>query len=301
METAKVSVITPTYKRSEYLGEAIESVLHQTYQNLEIIVVDDNGEDSPYREKTRAFMEKYAEDARVQYVMLPNNVGGAMARNAGIERATGDYIAFLDDDDLYLPAKLEVQVRQMEENGWDCSVMDGKTYDGDQHLLSEKKQHIRNGMSADELMKAHLMYHISGTNTFMFKAESIRKVGGFTDIVACQEYMLMLKVLNAGMTVGYIPQTLIRNYIREGERLSSGAKKYTAEKIMYRAKKEHFAVLNHRERRFVSCRHYGVLCYVQLKRKKLFSALGYAFLTFFCSPKATMEIFGDYKGKLFHK
>lgn len=301
MEALKVSVITPTYKRSDYLNEAIDSVLSQTYQNIEIIVVDDNGNESEYRDKTRILMEQYADNPKVQYVMLPKNVGGAMARNAGIEKATGDLIAFLDDDDKYLPMKTEVQVQAMQENGWDCSVMDGATYDEHDRLLSAKKQHIKIGMTPNELMKTHLMYHISGTNTFMFKAESIRKIGGFMDIVACQEYMLMLRALKGNLTIGYIPETLIKNYIREGERLSSGSKKYIAEKIMYKAKKENFSVLTSAEKRYVTCRHYGVLFYVQLKRKKIFSALGYAVVTFLCSPSATFEIFKDYKGKLFHR
>ncbi len=301
MEALKVSVITPTYKRCDYLSGAIESVLNQTYKNIEIIVVDDNGDGSEYREKTKELMQKYADDERVIYLTPHENRGGAMARNAGIDAASGDLIAFLDDDDLYLPNKLEVQVAAMTANGWDCSVMDGATYDENEKLLSEKHQQLRNGMTSDELMRVHLMYHISGTNTFMFKADAIRKIGGFTDIVACQEYMLMLKALKAGLNLGYIPEILIKNYIRSGERLSTGNKKYVAEKIMYSAKKENFSILSFSEKGYVRCRHYGVLFYVQLKQKKLFSALGYAIVTLLCSPKGMFEILGDYKGKLFKK
>ena len=294
----KVSVITPTYKRSDYLCKAIDSVLSQTYTNIEVIVVDDNGNDSPFRKTTAETMKKYESDSRVKYIPLDKNCGGAMARNAGIEAATGDYIAFLDDDDEYLPEKLEVQVAEMEKNGWDASVMDGATYNEKEELLSRKTQMIRNGMSHKELMVTHLMYHISGTNTFMFKSEAIRKIGGFMDIVACQEYMLMLRALDGGLTIGYIDKTLIKNYIREGERLSSGEKKFIAEKIMYSHKKEHFSYLTFFQKRYIMCRHYGVLFYVQLKRKKYPSALWNLSLAVLSSPKGAYGIYKDYKGKL---
>lgn len=294
----KVSIIIPTYKRSVYLCNAIDSALAQTYTELEIIVVDDNGIGTQFQQETEKLMEKYKHESRVTYLPLEKNCGGAVARNAGINAATGELIAFLDDDDEYLPEKIEVQVSQMQKKGWDVSVMDGATYNEKDELLSRKIQRIKNGMSKEELMAVHLMYHISGTNTFMFRAQAIRAIGGFMDIVACQEYMLMMKALEAGLTVGYINETLIKNYIREGERLSTGEKKYKAEKIMYSAKKKHFDCLKPRQRRFVSCRHYGVLGYVQLKRKKYFSALSYLAAAVFCSPAGAYSIFKEYKGKL---
>lgn len=294
-----ISVITPTFRRSEYLQKAIESVLAQTYADFELLVVDDNGADSPYHEQTAKVMEPFVDESRVRYLPLPKNLGGAGARNAGIAAASGEFITFLDDDDVYLPEKLEKQLDFMLKSGVDVSVMDGATYNDNEKLLSRKIQKLQNGMAPEELMRVHLMYHISGTNTFMFRAAALRKIGGFPSVPACQEYMLMLKALDAELTVGYLPETLIKNYIRPGGRLSSGEKKYYAEKMMFQAKKKRFFVLSFKQRRYVRCRHFGVLFYVQLKRKKMISAVGYLLLSLLCSPETAFCIFKDYKGKLF--
>lgn len=294
----KVSIITPTYKRSDYLKNAIDSVLNQTYKNIEIIVVDDNGNESPYRETTAKLMEAYKDDERVRYLPLEKNVGAAMARNAGIEVAEGEFITFLDDDDEYLPKKIEVQLKAMQENGWDASVMDGATYNENGDLLSIKTQQIRNGMSQKELIVVHMIHQITGTNSFMFKKEAIRKIGGFMKIVACEEFMLMMTALENGFSIGCISQTLIKNYIREGERLSTGEKKYVSEKIMYSYKKKYFSYLTYSERRKVASRHFGVLGYVQLKRKKYLPSLFYFGLSALNSPTHAYGIYKNYKGKL---
>ena len=105
-----VSVIIPTYKRLGMLGRAIDSVLNQTYNNIEIIIVDDNNEDSEYRKETERFMKKYDDNIEIKYVKHKQNKNGAAARNTGINNANGVYIAFLDDDDEFSPKKIELQI-----------------------------------------------------------------------------------------------------------------------------------------------------------------------------------------------
>ena len=104
----KVSVIIPTYNCAQYLTAAVKSVLEQTYTNYEIILVDDGSTDN-----TRQVLEPYWD--KVNYV-YQDNQGVAAARNRGLELATGELIAFLDHDDLYLPDKLALQVKCFEEN-----------------------------------------------------------------------------------------------------------------------------------------------------------------------------------------
>lgn len=105
----QVSVVIPSYNLAEYLGQAIQSVLDQTYSNLEAIVVDDGSTDNT-RQVASAF-----DDPRVRYV-YQENIGPAGARNAGIRVSQGEYLVFLDADDLLLPWKLEVQVRALDSN-----------------------------------------------------------------------------------------------------------------------------------------------------------------------------------------
>lgn len=136
----KVSVIIPTYKSDDTLIRAIDSVLGQTYDNFEVIVVDDNDPKSSYRQKTIVLMSKYKNNEKVKYILHPENRNGAAARNTAFKNSTGHYITFLDDDDYYYKDKLKVQVEYMESHqekgGCYCWVdFRGKiikgTYDGD--------------------------------------------------------------------------------------------------------------------------------------------------------------------------
>jgi glycosyltransferase involved in cell wall biosynthesis len=104
----KISVIIPTYNRASLVSQAIDSVLDQTYQDLEIIIVDDGSTDN-----TRELLKPYKN--KIRYIYQENR-GGAAARNTGIKNAKGKYIAFLDSDDLWFPDKLEKQVRILDKN-----------------------------------------------------------------------------------------------------------------------------------------------------------------------------------------
>ena len=293
----KVSIIIATYHRYDLLPRAVKSALAQTHKDIEIIVVDDNPPESKERTETEKVMSEFT-DSMVQYIQNIKNSGGAVTRNNGIKRATGDFIAFLDDDDEYLPERIEVQLNEMIENGWDASVMDGATYDEEDNLLSEKKQHLKNGMSQDELMRVHMMYHISGTNTFMFKADKIRSIDGFDDLPACQEYVLMQKAIEAGMTIGYVEKTLVKNHISNGERLSTSLKKIPAQNLLLEKKKKHFDLLTRKEKNAVVCRHYGVLFNIYYKNKKYPQAFVSVVKCVFASPNDAWKWFKEYKDKL---
>lgn len=109
-----VSVVIPTYGRAEHLKQAIESVLNQSYSKTEIIVVDDNPPQSSVRDKVQSIIKGYQTLERVFYIPLEKNSGGSVARNTGIEFAHGEYIAFLDDDDFFLPDYLKYMVAEIE-------------------------------------------------------------------------------------------------------------------------------------------------------------------------------------------
>lgn len=293
-----ITVITPTYKRHQYLKNAIESVLAQTYTDFEYIIVDDNPSDSEERKLTEEVMRGFT-DARIHYVQNKKNLGGAGSRNVAIEIAKGDYIAFLDDDDVYLPNRLKVQVEAMEKNGWDVSVMDGATFLYETGApVSERHQHLWEGMTNDDLIRSHLMYHISGTNSFMFKTDFIRKIGGFDIVPSCQEYILMQKALDATPKFGYLPVTLIKNFQHEGEQVSTGPKKLAGQKMLIKNKKKYFYLLTGKEKRQVLCRHHGVLFFVYYKMHKYLHAAWEAFLCFFTSPVNAVKWVKEYKGKI---
>lgn len=107
----KVSVIIPTYGGCEYLRRCVDSVLSQTYNNIEIVVVDDNGLGTDSQMETAELMKTYEDDGRVRYLCHKKNLNGAAARNTGEKNSTGDYISLLDDDDVFVPEKIERQVK----------------------------------------------------------------------------------------------------------------------------------------------------------------------------------------------
>lgn len=115
-----VSIITPTYKRSLTLPRTIKSVLNSTYKNVEIIVVDDNNEGDEFRLATEKLMKQYVSVPEVHYLKHKVNKNGSAARNTGIRAAQGKYIMFLDDDDEFLPEKIERQIACMEalDDSW---------------------------------------------------------------------------------------------------------------------------------------------------------------------------------------
>ena len=112
MKSGLISVITPTYNCEKFIGETIASVQAQTYPNWEMVIVDDCSTD-----RTRDIVEKYAkEDKRIRYYCLEENAGAAAARTRAMELAEGQYMAFLDSDDLWTRDKLRRQLAFMEKN-----------------------------------------------------------------------------------------------------------------------------------------------------------------------------------------
>lgn len=111
-----VSVIMPSYNTGKYIAESIESVLNQTYQNWELIIVDDCSTDN-----TVSGVKPYLTEKRVHFLENSQNSGAAITRNRALREAKGKWVAFLDSDDLWMPDKLEKQIDFMERNGYSFS------------------------------------------------------------------------------------------------------------------------------------------------------------------------------------
>ena len=123
-----VSVITPTYNCGKYIAETIEAVISQTYPLWEMIIVDDCSTDN-----TGSIVEAYTQkDTRVRYICLPENRGAAYARTVAMAQAEGEYMAFCDSDDLWMPDKLQKQLDFMQAGGYafTCTAYRHMTEDG---------------------------------------------------------------------------------------------------------------------------------------------------------------------------
>ena len=110
----KVSVIITTYGGGNEVERAVMSVLNQSYENYETIVVDDNGLGTDAQIKTKTLLQKYIDSGKIKYVAHECNKNGSAARNTGFDNSCGDYVMFLDDDDEYTKTRIEKQVAILE-------------------------------------------------------------------------------------------------------------------------------------------------------------------------------------------
>lgn len=218
-----VSVVIPTFKRSEMLTRAIQSILDQTYQNIEIIVVDDN---EPNDEYSLATQEKLKEitDARVRYIQQEKHINGSAARNAGIDTARGDYIAFLDDDDVWHLEKLEKQMKVFES---DSSI--GLVYTGSKAIyVSDKVSYAIVPHQRGDLRKTILLGNCIGTtSTVVVKKEVIVEAGKFDiQMPALQDYDLWIRICQLTQ-IGFVADEEIDYYnYRDGAQVSANTEKY---------------------------------------------------------------------------
>lgn len=146
--TPLISIITPAYNAEKFIGETIKSVQQQTYQNWELIIVDDCSKDY-----TSVLVNDYVkEDHRIRLIKAPQNGGVAKARNIGLENAKGDYIAFVDSDDLWMPEKLEKQLAYMQASGCVLSYTDFQKFNTTDGSLG-KVMKCPNKMRANDILK----------------------------------------------------------------------------------------------------------------------------------------------------
>jgi len=191
-----VSVIIPTYKRPETLSRSINSVLNQTYQNIEVIVADDNGIGTEYGLKTEEVMKGYSNDARVKYVQHENNINGSAARNTGFRASQGEYIMFLDDDDEFLPEKVESQLNRLEslDDSWGACYSNyiRVSTDGTK-LVSRCKEYAEGDMYFEELRRN---FFIAAGSNLMIRRYIFEEVGGFNEnFLRNQDVEFLIKIL----------------------------------------------------------------------------------------------------------
>ena len=289
-----VSVVVATYKREAELKKALESLAQQSYSNIEIVLVDDNG-NSEWNNKVFEMVEAFRNscpDVRLNFIVNDPNQGSAKTRNIGIGAANGEYITFLDDDDIYLPDKVKKQVEFMESGDYDYSITDLALYNEyDKEVDNRIRSYIKD-TSVSALKMYHLKYHMTGTDTMMFKKEYLTQIGGFAPIDVGDEFYLMQRAIEGGGKFGYLPGCEIKAYVHTGESagVSSGDGKIKGENELFNYKKQYFSELDSKTVRHIKARHYAVLAFAEMRRNKYGAFLKNAFKSFFSSPVACVKI-----------
>lgn len=191
-----VSILIPTYNRENVIRKALDSALAQTYRKVQIVVVDDGSTDN-----TRDVIKSYGQD--IVYVYQKNR-GIASARNTGLRHCTGDYIAFLDSDDYWLPQKLERQVAIFQDHpeygmvACQCASIDA------QGRFRQKNRPGRSGWVLESLFRKNFIR----TSAAVVTKACIEAVGPFDETLReCEEYDLWLRIA-ARFQVGFINEPL---------------------------------------------------------------------------------------------
>jgi len=202
-----ISVIIPYYNREEFIDEAVQSVLGQTLEPLEIIIVNDCS-----RESSRRYLDRYTGACTI--LDLKVNVGLSGSRNAGIRAARGQFIALLDDDDYWLPQKLELQRKYLEDHPA-CSAVTTSV----SAFFSDRPDQLwtRFGPGPITLAQALIEEYWAVPSSLMVRINALLAVGGFdVRFRECEDRDFMIRFCAAGYRIEGIPVTLVR-YRRTGQ------------------------------------------------------------------------------------
>lgn len=199
-----VSAVVITHNRKKLLKRAIESVYAQTYGNIELIVVNDNSTDG-----TTEYLNELSTERKMTVVNInaAHPRGGGYARNIGISKSNGAYIAFLDDDDVWLPQKIETQVSLLNDNA-SYGMVYCRRIDKDYQSGYEKAEKEKGKMDGD-LSKVCCEKTICTSSSMMIRRSLLNKIGGFDEGLAFwQDFELNIRIANSSL-IGYIPTPLM--------------------------------------------------------------------------------------------
>ena len=207
-----VTAVITTYNRADMVGRAIQSVLDQTHKDFELIVVDDCSTDNT-GEIVRAF-----QDTRIRYIRHERNRRLSASRNTGMKAAQGKYIAFLDDDDEWLPIKIEKQLQLALNDSETCEVY----YCGIYSVLQDgtavgKFLPWRRGVLLPHLAKGWT----PPASTPMFRKTALEQIGGHDETLkSCIDHDVWMKMAAAGYKADFVPEALVKVYYHEGVRMT---------------------------------------------------------------------------------
>lgn len=267
-EKPLVSVIIPTYKRVKYLERALNSVLNQTYNNIEIIIIDDNDPESNYRIETSELVNRYMKlHENIIYFKLEKNSGGCIARNKGIEIANGKYISFLDDDDLFHEEKIEKQVKRIESHDGKVAVVGcfARIIDKKGNVKRIEKEEIKGNVFFEQLRK-----NVCTTSLALINREVCLKSGGFIKIPSSQEHLFFIKIFEINPFYDYVDDVLVDINHHLGERVSNNKNKPVGAIKLFEYVEGYFVNLDKSEINEISTSHYEniIRAYLAINNRK---------------------------------
>lgn len=228
-----VSIVLPTYNRAHTIHKSVESLLTQTYQDIEIIVVDDGSTDNTQQ----IINDLQEQDPRIRYLKQPHQKGANTARNRGVREAKGEYIAFQDSDDHWLPHKLAAQMDAIQITGVKAAFTAFWKIQGQKKIqIPKKNRGIKPGTHSfhKELLKGNFI----ALPTFVVEKGLVQQAGEFDEkLPRLQDWEMFLRLSRLTDFI-YINQPMLNAYI--------GSDNITSKKHLYRKSLE-FIIKKHRD------------------------------------------------------
>lgn len=262
-----VSVVIPTFGRPERVGRAIDSVLAQTYDKVEVVVVDDNPLGSEHQAMTERLLGTYIQNGRIRYIARATNGGGSAARNTGTDAGAGSLITFLDDDDFYMPEKVAKQVHHMLTYGLDVSLCH-MIFSEDGMAVESPLCYARGTNLADFVLDGNAF-----TPMIMVRREVLIEAGGFPDTPRFQDHLMMIKLLEQEAKTGILDEQLFVHNSHSDERISLSKRSLEGYKNKHAFELRNLQSLNPRQRTSLLFRHAVVGMKIVRAERGLFAGL----------------------------
>ena len=188
MKMSLISVMMPTYNNAKYIKQAIESIYAQNYDNIEIIVVDDGSTDN-----TKGIVQQYKD---IKYFYIEHK-GISVARNTALEKSKGEYIAFLDSDDYWLPNKLNTQMQYFKDHP-DCEIVFTKY----ENFFEDEKLKTNKRAMHEKMMEKFLKQYLPSS---VIKKELFEKYGNFDEnFSGVEDTEFLYRLLKKGVSINHI-------------------------------------------------------------------------------------------------
>ena len=194
-----VSIISPYFKKKIFIKKTIKSILDQTYQKFELIIIYDDTEMNDYK-YIKAFIDG---DERIRIIKNSKNLGAGESRNIGIKHSRGRYIAFLDSDDVWHKEKLEKQLKFMMENNYDISHSSYEIINKKDEVIG--KRNARNFLTYNSLLKSCDI----GLSTVLVKKKILNNDLKFPTIQTKEDFVLWLKILKNDYKIMALKESLV--------------------------------------------------------------------------------------------
>lgn len=233
----EVTVIIPTYNRPDYLNDCIDSVLHQTFKNLEVLVIDNSTSD--FVKKNENVVNLF-DDSRLKYFRIDERNEAQEARLFGVKKSKGKYLGFIDDDDIWLPSKLEKQVSVFDdETGLVSCIALNKAVENKIETEKIEGDNVKVFTYTDLLTH----YRLGTASTFLVLRDAFNKVDGFdVDFPAAIDHDFGLRI-SQYYKVKMIPKVLVERNAPEGHTSSNFGKRIRGHLCLYKRHGKNFREL----------------------------------------------------------